>query len=47
LTIGIFVMREKLNLLFINLESLPYIGGNECSLIDSYEVKTKFIHGQR
>ena len=25
--------------------SMPYVGQNECSLIDLYEVKTKFIHG--
>ena len=23
-----------------------YVGGNKCSLIDSYEVKTKSVHGQ-
>ena len=40
-------MREKLNLFCINLVSMPYIGGNEYSLIELDEVKTKFVHGQR
>ena len=39
-------MREKLNLLCINLESMAYDGGNEYRLIESDKVKTKFIHGQ-
>ena len=26
---------------------MPYVGGNEYSLIESDEVKAKFIHGQR
>ena len=37
-------MRE--NLLCINLVSMPYVGGNECNLIESDKVKTKFVHGQ-
>ena len=40
------MIREKLNLFYTNLQSMPYVGGNECSLIESYEVKTKFIHDQ-
>ena len=40
------MIREKLNLFYTNLKSMPYVGGNECSLIKSYEVKTKFIHDQ-
>ena len=39
-------MRKKLNLLCINLESMPYIGGNEYNLIESDKVRTKFIHDQ-
>ena len=39
-------MREKLNLLCINLKSMPYVGGNEYSLIEFDKVKTKFAHGQ-
>ena len=46
LTMRILVMREKLNLLCINLESMAYDGGNEYRLIESDKVKTKFIHGQ-
>ena len=42
----IFVMREKLDLLCINLVSMPYVGGNEYNLIESDKVKTKFDHGQ-
>ena len=42
----IFVMRKNLNLLCINLESMPYVSGNEYNLIESDKVKTKFIHGQ-
>ena len=41
----IFVMRKKLNLLCINLESMPYIGGNKYGLIEFDKVKTKFVHG--
>jgi len=40
-------MREKLNLFCINLVSMPYVGGNEYSLIESDEVKAKFVHRQR
>ena len=40
-------MREKLELLCINLVNMPYLGGNEYNLIESDKVKTKFIHGQR
>jgi len=39
-------MREKLNLLCINLVNMPYVGGNECSLIELDEVKIEFVHGQ-
>ena len=46
LTLRIFLMREKLELLFINLVSMPYVGGNEYNLIESDKVKTKFDHGQ-
>ena len=42
----LFVMREKLDLLCINLVSMPYVGGNEYNLIESSKVKTKFDHGQ-
>ena len=42
----IFVMREKLDLLCINLVSMPYVGGNEYNLIESDNVKTKFDHDQ-
>ena len=42
----IFVMREKLNLFCINLESMPYVGGNKYRLVESDKVKTKFVHGQ-
>ena len=40
-------MREKLNLLCINLENMPYVGGNDYNLIESNKAKKKFIHGQR
>ena len=46
LTMRIFVMREKLDLLCINLVSMPYVGGNEYNLIESDKVETKFDHGQ-
>ena len=46
LTMRIFVMREKLDLLCINLVSMPYIGGNEYNLIESNKLETKFDHGQ-
>ena len=36
----IFVMREKLNLLCINLVNMPYIGENDYNLIESDKVKT-------
>ena len=39
-------MREKVDLLCINLVSMPYVGGNEYNLIESNRVKKKFIHGQ-
>ena len=39
-------MREKLNLFCINLESMPYVGGNKYRLVESDKVKTKFVHGQ-
>ena len=39
-------MIEKLNFLCVNLVSIPYVGGNEYSLIEFDKVKTKFIHGQ-
>ena len=39
-------MREKLDLLCINLVSMPYVGGKEYNLIESDKVKTKFVHGQ-
>ena len=42
----IFVIREKLDLLCINLISMPYVVGNEYYLIESDKVKTKFDHGQ-
>ena len=42
----IFVMREKLNLLYINLVSMPYVSGNEYNLIESNKVKIEFDHGQ-
>ena len=41
----IFVMREKLGLLGINLVSMPYVGGNEYNLIEFNKVETKFDHG--
>ena len=37
-------MREKLNLLCINIMSMSYIGGNEYSLIELDEVKKKSVH---
>ena len=46
LTMRIFFMIEKLNFLCVNLVSMPYVGGNEYSLIEFDKVKTKFIHGQ-
>ena len=46
LTLRIFIMREKLDLLWINLVSMPYVGGNEYNLIELDEVRTKFVHGQ-
>ena len=46
MTVRIFIMREKLDLLCINLVSMPYVGGNEYNLIESDKVKTKFVHGQ-
>ena len=46
LTMKIFVMREKLDLLCVNLVSMPYVGRNEYNLIESNKVKTKFDHGQ-
>ena len=46
LTIRIFQMREKLNLFCINLMSMPYVSGNEYSLIEFNKVKTKFVHSQ-
>ena len=39
-------MREKLDLLCINLVSMPYVGGNKYNLIESDKVKTKFVHDQ-
>ena len=39
-------MREKLDLLCINLVSMPYVGWNKYNLIGSDKVKTKFVHGQ-
>ena len=39
-------MREKLDLLCINLVSMSYVGGNEYNLIESDKVKKKFDHGQ-
>jgi len=47
LIMRIFVMREKLNLLCINLVNMPYVGGNDYNLIESNKVKTKFVHAQR
>ena len=46
MTLSIFTMREKLDLLFINLVSMLYVGRNEYNLIESNKVKTKFDHGQ-
>ena len=46
LTMRIFFMREKLDLLCINLVSMPYVGRNEYNLIESDMVKTKFLHDQ-
>ena len=45
LTMRIFVMREKLNLLCINLESMPYVCEKEYRLIKSENVKKKIVHG--
>ena len=42
----IFIMREKLDLLCINLVSMPYVGGNKYNPIEFDMVKTKFVHGQ-
>ena len=39
-------MKKKLNLLCINLESMPYVGGNKFNLIESDKEKTNFVHGQ-
>ena len=39
-------MREKLDLLFINLVSMLYVGRNEYNLIESNKVKIRFVHGQ-
>ena len=39
-------MKEKLDLLCINLISMPYVGGDEYNLIESDKVKTRFVHGQ-
>ena len=46
LTMRIFVMRKKLDLLCINLVSMPYVSGNKYNLIEFDKVKTKFVHGQ-
>ena len=43
----IFVLREELNVLYINLVDLPYVGVNNYNLTESDKMKTKFIHGQR
>ena len=40
-------MREKLNLLCINLVNMPYVGGNDYNPIESDKVKTKFAYGHR
>ena len=37
---------RKVDLLYINLVNMPYVGGNKYNLIESDKVKTKFIHGQ-
>ena len=42
----IFIMREKFDLLCINLVSMPYVGGNEYDLIEFNKEKKKFVHGQ-
>ena len=39
-------MRKMLNLLCIDLESMPYFDGNEYRLIEFDKVKTNFVHGQ-
>ena len=39
LTMRVFVMREKLNLFCINLESMPYVCEKEDKLIKSENVK--------
>ena len=39
-------MREKLDLLCINLVSMPYVSENEYNLIEFDMVKSKFVHGQ-
>ena len=36
---------RKLDLLCINLVSMPYIDGNKYNLIESDKVKTRFVHG--
>ena len=46
MTMRIFVMRKKLDLLCINLVSMPYVSGNKYNLIEFDKVKTKFVHGQ-
>ena len=38
-------MREKLDILCINLVSIPYVGGDEYNLIEPDMVNTKFVHG--
>ena len=43
LTFRVFIMREKINLLCINLVGMLYVGGNEYSLIELDKVKTKFV----
>ena len=39
LTLRIFIMREKLDLLCINLVSMLYVDGNEYNLIESDKVR--------
>ena len=38
--------RENLDLLCINLVSMPYVGGNKYNFIESNKVKIRFVHGQ-
>ena len=40
-------MREKLDLLCMNLVSMPYVGGYEYNLIESNKVKTKFAKDEK